>query len=98
MGWYYMSVCHTCEEAVMWAKCHKEIAEEWHKKFHPTHNTQFGGDYDDEFYSVYFSYKDLGIKEGADFDGGNSNNQQKRIRKPTGSSRISKLPRSMWGR
>ena len=64
MGVYYISACHDCKEHVMWDKCTREAAEEWHKMFHPGHNTQLSGDYDDDFYDTIRGYSDLGIRDG----------------------------------
>lgn len=64
MGVYYISACHDCNECVMWAKCTREAAEDWHKAFHPGHNTQLSSDYDDDFYDAIRRYRDLGIRDG----------------------------------
>lgn len=62
MGVYYISACHDCKERVMWLKCPKETAENWHEEFHKGHEAELGIDEDDEFYDRIWEYKDLGVQ------------------------------------
>lgn len=64
MSVYYISSCHDCQERVMWIKVERWKAEEWHEYFHKGHNTEFGDDFQDEFYDRVWTYENLGIKEG----------------------------------
>lgn len=58
-----MSACHDCKEWHMWDKTSEDWAYRWHfklfKKRHQEHNTEFGNDYDDEFYDKIIHYNHI---------------------------------------
>jgi hypothetical protein len=66
MAVYYMSACHDCKQLANWDKTSQEQAYRWHclfKKAHENHETQFGNDYDDDFYTKIFRYKGQHFKD-----------------------------------